>query len=101
MERSRVGRPAAHRVPDENYVQSPKFTSIKQREALNKRTARIKVNLTQVSEEPKARFGELSLSYVRDPSNRTFSDVKNKRKQENIAELQKLDKYIGNLLTAE
>lgn len=101
MVKSLVGRPAAHRVPDENYVQSPKFTSIKQKEALNKRNARIKANLTQVSEDPKARFGEIGLSYVRDPSNRTFSDIKNKRHDENLADLRKLDKYMGHLLNAE
>lgn len=51
------------RIPDEGYVENPRYTSINQKIDEEKRAARTKCGLTEVTEEPKAAAGELGLTW--------------------------------------
>jgi hypothetical protein len=37
---------------------------------------RLKAELTEIVEEPKAKAGEIGLDYVRNPINKTYTDLK-------------------------
>lgn len=59
----KVVKGAVSRIPDEGYVQDPKYTSIKQKKAEHKRNARTNAGLTEITEEPKAAAGEPGLTW--------------------------------------
>lgn len=73
VQAERIKRP---KVPDEGYVESPQYTSIKQKIDEKKRNLRLKAELTEIVEEPKAKAGEIGLDYVRNPINKTYTDLK-------------------------
>jgi hypothetical protein len=57
-------------------VEHPHFTSIKQKTEERKVTERIKANLTEVMEDPKAAKGQPSLTYIKDPPYKNASELK-------------------------
>lgn len=54
---------------------------MKQIVANKKINERLKVNLTETTEEPKAIVGEPGLSYVRSPKNKNFNDLAEGRRK--------------------
>lgn len=67
-------------MPDEGYVEHPHFTSIKQRTEERKVKERIKANLTETIEDPKAAKGQPSLAYIKDPLNKNATELKEVRR---------------------
>lgn len=68
------------RIPDEGYVISPRFTSIKQKSAELKRAARLKANLTDTVQDPKAEAGEPGLRWRNNPPFKTCSELMESRR---------------------
>ena len=63
------------RIPDQGYVASPKYTSIKQIKEEKWVEGRKKAGLTDHFEVPKAAAGEPGLTYVRNPVPNCYSKL--------------------------
>lgn len=80
-----------NRIPDEGYVASPKYTSVKQKIEEQKQEARKNIGLTKTIEDPKAAAGELSLNFVASPVPNSLSELKKLRADDNLASLRSLE----------
>ncbi len=67
------------KIPDEGYCADPKYTSIHQKRDEEARNARTKVGLTEITEEPKAKAGEMSLNWIVKPEINCSSKLHEKR----------------------
>ena len=67
------------RIPDEGYCANPKYTSINQKKDEELRMARTKLGLTEVTEEPKAKVGEITLNWIDKPEINCRGKLQEKR----------------------
>ncbi len=80
-----------NRIPDEGYVASPKYTSVKQKIEEQKQEARRNLGLTNTIEDPKAAVGELSLKFISSPVPNSLSELKKLRADDNFTKLRSLE----------
>lgn len=69
--------------------------------AEKKREARKLCDLTDVNEEPRAAAGEPGLSFVRNPDPNCVSQLKEKRKVQNLVDLRALESNFERIQNAE
>lgn len=72
--------PVLSKIPDEGYCESPRFSSVKQKQAERRINERRAADLTDICEDPKYAVGAPSLTYMRCPVNQTTKELVEARK---------------------